>query len=245
MRRLYQKHNVSHFEKRNAFRYYQIDLDNQIRIEKVKQFLIQARNKYSANAGSKPTILDIGCGQGEIGHGLMSLGFNVFGIDASSACVEKSLQKGIHAVEGNVEHRLPYPAKKFDFVFAGEIIEHVFDTKKFLSEIYRVLKPQGTAIITTPNLAHLPDRLRLLVGLNPAQVTPIHEFLHLHIRPFTINTLYAAAEVSGFRVVDIFSTLVVFQRNGDKVVRCSRLLAEAFPSLGSTLIAILERGNRR
>lgn len=38
-----------------------------------------------------------------------------------------------------------------DIVFAGECIEHIEDTDAFLSEIWRILKPNGVAIFTTPN----------------------------------------------------------------------------------------------
>jgi len=38
-----------------------------------------------------------------------------------------------------------------DVIFAGECIEHIEDTEAFLSEIWRILKPEGIAIFTTPN----------------------------------------------------------------------------------------------
>lgn len=54
-----------------------------------------------------------------------------------------------------------------DLVIALEIIEHLFDTDQFLAEINRVLKPGGFLVLSTPNLASLTNRLRLLFGFYP------------------------------------------------------------------------------
>jgi 2-polyprenyl-3-methyl-5-hydroxy-6-metoxy-1,4-benzoquinol methylase len=40
----------------------------------------------------------------------------------------------------------------FDVVFAGEIIEHIYDDRRFLEQIHRVLRPGGVVALTTPNL---------------------------------------------------------------------------------------------
>ena len=57
-----------------------------------------------------------------------------------------------------------------DAVVAGDVIEHIFDTDMFLSELHRILRPGGVLILTTPNLAWWWSRLRLLAGRPPAGV---------------------------------------------------------------------------
>jgi len=49
--------------------------------------------------------------------------------------------------------------KKFDFVIAAEVIEHIFDTDKFLNNIYAVFKKSGEIVLSTPNIDSLPRRL--------------------------------------------------------------------------------------
>jgi len=67
---------------------------------------------------------------------------------------------------------LPFENNYFDFFFAGEIIEHLFDSRFFLKEIHRVLKINGYLILSTPNLARIDDRLKFLLGKTPRQITP-------------------------------------------------------------------------
>ena len=47
-------------------------------------------------------------------------------------------------------HAVPYPANYFDFVLANHVLEHVQDDAKALTEIFRVLRPGGHAILQTP-----------------------------------------------------------------------------------------------
>jgi SAM-dependent methyltransferase len=68
----------------------------------------------------------------------------------------------------NVENdRFPYDDCEFDLVIFAEIIEHLLnDPCKVLREIKRVLKPNGTLILTTPNVARLENVARMISGAN-------------------------------------------------------------------------------
>lgn len=68
----------------------------------------------------------------------------------------------------NVENdNFPYADNEFDLVIFAEIIEHLLnDPCKVLREIKRVLKPNGTLILTTPNVARLENVTRLISGAN-------------------------------------------------------------------------------
>ncbi len=59
----------------------------------------------------------------------------------------------------------------FDFVITFQVIEHIQDDNKFVSEIHRVLKPGGKLIVTTPNI-------KMSITRNP-----------WHIREYTIAEL--------------------------------------------------------
>lgn len=68
----------------------------------------------------------------------------------------------------NIENdQFPYPGGEFDLVIFAEIIEHLLnDPCKVLREIKRILKPNGTLILTTPNVARLENVTRLISGTN-------------------------------------------------------------------------------
>lgn len=235
------QNNNNWFSKDNSFSYFDINQDNQLRVNKVVDLIKKHSNVLSVN---HPKLLDIGCADGRIGSQIIkSTKFQVYGVDSSNINVTKSKKQQIIASTQNVEGKLNFKDNFFDLVFAGEIIEHLFDTKHFLSEINRVLKPNGILIITTPNLAHLPDRIRFLRGLNPTNVSSIHPFLHLHIRPFTLNMIIYALNTTGFSLISAKSTMVIFKWSGDKVILGSTLLAKLWPGLGNTFIIEAKKNN--
>lgn len=191
----------------------------------------------------KANILDIGCHDGTFLSLVKNRNNNFFGLEASDWGVEKARKKGIEANQYffNDEAKLPYADNFFDVVAAGEIIEHIYDTDFFLSEIYRVLKPGGHLIISTPNIASLGRRLFLFFGLNPIiEVSPNESESVGHIRYFTFKTLKDILEKHNFKIVSAQSDCVNFSKNG-KIK--SALLAKLFPTLGASAIIYAKKSS--
>jgi 2-polyprenyl-3-methyl-5-hydroxy-6-metoxy-1,4-benzoquinol methylase len=113
-------------------------------------------------------LLDVGCAGGELAALLAARGWTAHGAEAEPALVEAARARGVDARTVDLDRApLPWPAGAFDAVVAAEVIEHVVDTDRLLAEIARVLRPGGALVITTPNLASLENRLRLLFGRYP------------------------------------------------------------------------------
>lgn len=55
-------------------------------------------------------------------------------------------------------HEIPFEENNFDVVFCNHVMEHVQDDRKAMSEIYRVLKPGGFAILQIPLFHPLKDK---------------------------------------------------------------------------------------
>jgi len=183
------------------------------------------------------TLLSIACSSGVFEEQIRNkFGISVFGIDAAEHSLRIASERGISTVRGDVAKPLPFAGGSFDFVFAGEIIEHIFDTRSFLMEINRVLKPDGHLILTTPNLARLDDRIKLLFGKTPRQTSPLHPYLHLHIRPFTFDSLKNALSETGFANIVLRTNAFVTDFFGKEITLDSKFLLNHFPTLGSTLI---------
>jgi SAM-dependent methyltransferase len=62
---------------------------------------------------------------------------------------------------------LPFRAATIDLCFLGEVVEHVYRNDVLFDEVYRVLRPGGRVVITTPNLAAWFNRIALLFGYAP------------------------------------------------------------------------------
>ena len=102
-------------------------------------------------------VLDVGCGDGYILERLRDVvKLKGFGFDISANAINKAAQLTKHHGEdlqffvGDAEN-IPVPNNFFDKAVCSEIIEHVPDDLKFLSELHRVLRPKGIAYITFPN----------------------------------------------------------------------------------------------
>lgn len=105
-------------------------------------------NKRLGNA-----YLDIACGLGENFKLLKrdNLGDNiVIGVDISDFALKKAKTKykSTDFVQANVL-KLPFKNNSFNLITALHIIEHLYDTRAFLSELRRTLKPGGTLVVAT------------------------------------------------------------------------------------------------
>ncbi|MBU1130493.1 class I SAM-dependent methyltransferase [Patescibacteria group bacterium] len=236
------KNNKIWFSRKDSFSFLERDQDNIVRIKKVLNYLRDYRGKFS----KKMKLLDLGCGDGYVGKKILDLGYLLYGLDISKKNVGVCKKIGIDAKQGDVCKKFPFREKSFDVVFAGEIIEHLYEVDFFLSEINRVLKPNGLLILTTPNLAHLPERWALFRGRSPSRVHPTHKYLKLHIRHFTKDTVFEVLKNNAFLPIKFESSLVVFcrdKKNPDYVKMSSRCLANCFPGLGSFIICYAVKKN--
>jgi SAM-dependent methyltransferase len=125
----------------------------------------------------------------------------VSGINA----IENARLAGIDARSCDVEQEtLPIPSDSADCVFFGDVIEHlVHSPKPVLSEIFRVLKPGGFCVATTPNAVRLTVRLKVLLGRsNWADIDGYFdlEYHASHHHEYTAHEFRTVFSRTGFRV---------------------------------------------
>ena len=123
-------------------------------------------------------ILDIGPGSGAIGAHLSSLGFkdlNAVEIDPR-AREHLSTLKSYAQIESEIT---TYSGKKFDLILLLDVLEHMPEPEEFLQVACTYLAPQGTLLISVPNIAHWTVRLMLLFGYFNYQERGILDRTHL------------------------------------------------------------------
>ena len=186
--------------------------------------------------GRGKRVLDVGCQGGQFSRQIMDRNNEVWGVELNAEAAELARERGIRVKVADVEEGLPFESASFDVVNAGEMLERIYDTKLFLDECNRVLKPDGTLIFTAPNLNSLENRFRVLAGgyLAMSGAYPEDHYGE-HIRIFNLAKLRELCGATGFRFVEVrgVPTLKPKGRWIDiPLERASRL----WPSLAKVLI---------
>ena len=141
--------------------------------------------------------LDLGCGTGEFTAGLAQAGAVVVGVDVADAAIERARARhpGLDFRLVPIDGPLPFEDNSFDLVWASEVIEHVADTARWLSEVRRVLVPAGRLLVTTPS----HGRMRVALGGVERFSEPLGDHLHL----YTKHSLQVLLGEFGFSPVSV------------------------------------------
>ena len=121
-----------------------------------------------AGRDGRQHIVDVGCGEGTATYLVKRLdpGNTVIGIDWSAMALRQARARGVLAVQGGIDS-LPLPDASVDVVIMSELIEHLVDTDAAAEEARRVLRPGGTLLLSTPNLAAWYNRGLIGLGIQP------------------------------------------------------------------------------
>jgi SAM-dependent methyltransferase len=130
-------------------------------------------------AAAPEALLDLGCHDGSWTLRLVEAAGSrlrrTSGVEIVEEARREAERRGIDATTADVNERLPYEDDSFDLVHANQVIEHVRDLDTFVSEIRRVLRSGGRAVICTENLASWHNVAALMLGFMPFSLTNISQ----------------------------------------------------------------------
>jgi SAM-dependent methyltransferase len=126
-------------------------------------------------------IMDFGCGSGKMVKELRDLGYQAFGCGTRFNSVEgvnteTMMKEGIIRTIDFKAYRLPFEDNSIEFVFSHSVFEHVQNYSESISEIARVLKPDGYSLHFFPS-RYRPVESHIFVPL--ASIIQSHFWLHL------------------------------------------------------------------
>ena len=128
-----------------------------------------------------PRILDIGFGRGYLMQLTRAYGFEVYGIDSSTAQIERlKPQFGDRVCQVSVGlEKIPWGA--FDVVVMSHVLEHLVDPAAALSEVRAAMNPGGLLYIAVPDMESVQFRM---FGKHLETINPL-----VHLQYFTENSL--------------------------------------------------------
>jgi len=167
---------------------------------------------------SPAVIVDVGCGDGSAlavaaqyisGH---NPAHRFAGLDWSADALRRAQSHGLAVLRASVAAPgLPVADGAADVVIMSELIEHLVDPDAAVAEARRVLRPGGSLLLSTPNLAAWYNRGLLAAGIQPVfSEVSLHgvfgrpgQVVAGHLRLFTRRALTEFLTASGFRCVTV------------------------------------------
>jgi methionine biosynthesis protein MetW len=165
-------------------------------------------DKYSRNriliewVGTGSRVLEVGCSTGFMSRLLKEHNCAVTGIevDGDAARYAADYCEEVHVLDLNSQEWItPVSESRFDAVLLGDVLEHLVDPARVLAQIREVLAPNGSVVISLPNVVHWETRLKIFLGRFDYQSCGTLD--HTHLRFFTFETARQLIERAGYRIV--------------------------------------------
>lgn len=114
--------------------------------------------KFEVSYTKNGKLLDVGCGNGRYLDGMKKLGWQTQGVEFNASAVEVCKLSGLTVHHGDL-FSAHFESNNFDVINVSHVIEHVPNPVAFFTELARVLKPNGSLVIKTPNSLALGRKL--------------------------------------------------------------------------------------
>jgi methionine biosynthesis protein MetW len=178
-------------------------------------------------------LLDVGCWDGANTLRYASaVQAQPLGIEVFSDMAGRARSRGVEVAEIDLEREaFPWPDNSIDVVVCNQVLEHLKNIWFPVSEMFRVVRPNGILIVSVPNLASLHNRVLLFLGRQPTSIRVNGP----HVRGFTFRE-FRSFLAAGFEVDRMLSTgFHPFPPAWTKP------LCRMFPSCGHSTIAICRK----
>ena len=158
-------------------------------------------------------LLDVGCGDGEFLQKASEMFSTLYGLDIAEIRIQRVIErfrsenhKQVTVKCHDLNLELPFEDNFFDAVVSIVTIDYVYDLFECLSQIHRIIVPEGQFVLAVANHAYIRKRIKLLFGKLPTSSAIPREHWHKTgwdgavTHYFTQETLSEALEHCGFQI---------------------------------------------
>lgn len=162
------------------------------------------------------TLLDFGCSTGYFGKYLKDTkNCKVYGVEISDDKDEaRKVLDGVYSFDLDGDWPDEVYERKYDYLFFGDVLEHLKDPGLVLQKAGKFLKKGGKIFVSVPNVAHISVRLELMGG--NFEYEPMGILDKTHLKYFTLRSFSELAKASGYHI-----QAVDYSANdyGDRVIK--------------------------
>src|SRR6266849_3530065 len=146
-------------------------------------------------------VFELGCGNGSFAKIMSDHGYAVTAIDTSIDGIKLARFSfpGIAFHNGSAYDDLSKEFGKFNAVVSLEVVEHIFEPRKYVTTVYELLEHGGVAIISTPYHSYVKNLALAISGKMDAHFTALWDYGH--IKFWSIKTLQILLLEAGFQEV--------------------------------------------
>ncbi len=167
----------------------EIDFTSSYLLNLIKIFLQNKQKEGSESKIESINIYDIGCGPCKYIFSKLYNGIklNYTGVDRGSTYYDYIKRIGGELITADLEEPLVMiDSESADLIICSHVIEHINNLEDLISELYRILKPEGLIFFRTPDIENIGFKFYSD---------------YTHVRPFTTNSLKEYLTNSGFKLI--------------------------------------------
>jgi 2-polyprenyl-3-methyl-5-hydroxy-6-metoxy-1,4-benzoquinol methylase len=169
-------------------------------------YLFPAVNKLLEQTPPGAVVYDLGCGNGSFLSLFQGRGWRLYGSDFSPTGIEiaKETFPGIVFCLADAESPdgcLLEDVGAAEVVISTEVIEHLYDPRSFIRTCYKLLRPGGRLILTTPFNGYFKNLLLAITGKLDEHFTVLWD--HGHIKFWSKRTIQVPLTEAGFVEIEI------------------------------------------
>ena len=175
------------------------------RFDDINHTVIDILASLRSSWSHEPTLLDVGCGRGQLGEAARRLTYRVTGIECHPVALAAARDRVNEILPIDLADQRAVAVAlddgKFDVILFADVLEHLPDPLSILKFYRDFLRPNGKIIVSVPNIASWDRRLALFFGHFDYTDSGVMD--RTHLRFFTFNTAQVLMAEAGLATVSV------------------------------------------